>query len=462
MRFDSVLHRSLPQRIVAGIAAAVLAVVGCSPLRSTVKDETAVSAAEKRNVILLVGDGLGATALTMARNYHLGAAGRLEIDRLPVSGWCTTHAVEEDEPARPDYVTDSSSSATAIATGRKTSNRRVSTEPGTDAPFETILEQARRAGYRTGLVSTAHLADATPAAFASHVNFRWCFDPAMMAGCPTFAKMSGGPGSIVEQMVDIRPDVLFGGGAASFAQRIPAGTHAGHTVLEAAEGAGYRVVTTAAELAAVEAGSPVLGLFAAENFTPVWAGEAASFPPGRPQRCRAAEVPAAQPGVVPMLEAALRLLDSGDGPGFFLMAEAAMIDKQAHVADACGQIGETVELDRAVAVARRFAERRPGTLLIVVGDHDHAPVIVDTRYAAVAPGITTTLETAEGASMTIGYATSTFTYRQQHTGAQLPIFALGPDAEALDGLVDHTDIYRVMAQRLGVGPAARGAADGPS
>jgi alkaline phosphatase len=436
---------------------ALAVAAGCGPLRPPATDATAA----KRNVILLVGDGLGATALTMARNYHLGAAGRLEIDRLPVTGSCTTWAVEEDDPTRPDYVTDSSSSATAMATGRKTSNRRVSTEPGTDAPLATILEQARRAGYRTGLVSTAHLADATPAAFAAHVNYRWCFDPAMMAACPTFAKMSGGPGSIVEQMIDVRPDVLLGGGAASFAQRIPAGTHAGHTVLDAAAEAGYRVVTTAAELAVVEAGSPVLGLFAADNFTPAWEGEAASFPPGRPQRCRAAQIPEAQPGLVPMLEAALRLLDAEAGPGFFLMAEAAMIDKQAHAADACGQIGETIELDRAVAVARRFAELHPGTLLIVVGDHDHAPVIVDTRYAVVAPGVTTTLETVEGASMTIGYATSTFTYKQQHSGAPVPVFSLGPDAEALDGLVDHTDIYRVMARRLGVGPAGRAAGDGP-
>lgn len=408
-----------------------------------------------RNVILLVGDGLGASALTMARNYHVGAAGRLAIDGLPVSGMCTTWAVHEEDPSRPDYVTDSSSSASAIATGRKTSNRRVSTAPASGEPVATILEQAQRAGYRTGLVSTAHVADATPAAFAAHVNFRWCFDPMSMTACPDFATTFGGPGSIVEQMVATRPDVLFGGGAWSFAQHVAAGPHAGATVLESARARGFRVVDDAAALPGLQPGGPVLGLFAADNFVPVWAGEKASFPPGPAGRCRPAAVPAVQPSLVAMLETALRLLGDGAGPGFFLMAEAAMIDKQAHAADACGQIGETIEFDRAVAAARAFAERHPGTLLVVVGDHDHTPQIVDPKYAAVGPGITVTLETDDGAPMTIAYATSFFHLKQQHTGAQLPVFALGPGAEALDGLVDHTDVYRVMARHLGVAAAPR-------
>lgn len=408
-----------------------------------------------RNVVLLVGDGLGVSALTMARNYHAGAAGRLAIDRLPVSGMCTTWAVDEEDPSRPDYVTDSSSSATAIATGRKTSNRRLSTAPSSGEPLETILEQAQRAGFRTGIVSTAHVADATPAAFAAHINFRWCFDPHSMTACPEFATTFGGPGSIVEQMVAKRPDVLFGGGARSFAQHVPAGPHAGATVLDAARAGGFRVVEGAAELAGLQPGAPVLGLFADDNFVPVWSGEKASFPPGPAGRCRPAAVPAAQPSLVAMLETALRLLGDGAGPGFFLMAEAAMIDRQAHAADACGQIGETIEFDRAVAAARAFAERHPGTLLIVVGDHDHTPQIVDTKYAAVGPGITVTLETDEGAPMTVSWATSFFHLKQQHTGAQLPVYALGPGAEALDGLVDHTDVYRVMARHLGVSAAPR-------
>jgi len=418
----------------------------------------AAAAPPARNVILLIGDGLGAAALTMARNYHLGAAGRMHIDELPATGSCTTYAVTEEDPRRPDYVADSAASATALATGRKTSNRRVATEVGTDAPLPTVLELAQRAGFRTGLVSTSTLADATPAAFASHIDYRWCHGPASMSACPKSSSMFGGPGSIVEQLVETRPDVLFGGGRALFAQPIPAGPHAGRTVAQAAVARGYRVIETAADIATLAPGAPALGLFAEDNFTPIWLPSLASFPAGPAERCRPAERPADQPTLVQMLEAALRLLSPGDseGPGFFLMAEAAMIDKRAHSADACGQIGETVELDRAVAVARSFAEKNPGTLLIVVGDHDHTPQIVDPKYAAYVPGMTTTLATADGAPMTIAYATSYFGMSQQHTGTQLPVFAFGPDADEVIGLIDQTDIFRIMLQRLGLDDAAAG------
>ncbi len=411
----------------------------------------------RRNVLLLIGDGMGATAVTMARNYEVGAAGRLAIDDLPVFGQCTTYAVYEDAPGRPDFVTDSASSATALATGHKTSNRRLSTAPTSGEILPTILERARAAGFRTGLVSTATLADATPAAFAAHIDYRWCWDPATIVACPSYNPVFGGRGSIVEQMVATHPDVLLGGGAASFAERIAAGPGAGRTVLDAAKAAGYRVVTKAGELAALEPGEAVLGLFARENFVPRWAGDAAGFPPGEPGRCDDSLVPVDQPDLAEMLTAALRVLsadaaDGGSHRGFFLMAEGAMIDKQAHGADACGQIGETIAFDRAVAVARDFAARNPGTLVIVVGDHDHAAQIVDTAYAAVNPGATTTLRTVDGAAMTIAYATSARGMKQQHTGVQVPIYAFGPGSEALGGLVDHTDVHRVMAEWLGLEP----------
>lgn len=442
----------------AGVTLALAALVaGCAAHRSGHGKAPGGTPDGRRNVLLLVGDGMGATAVTMARSYEVGAAGRLEIDRLPVFGQCTTYAVSEDEPGRPDLVTDSASSATALATGHKTSNRRLSTAPGSGEILPTILERARAAGFRTGLVSTATLADATPAAFAAHIDYRWCWDPATIAACPSYNPVFGGPGSIVEQMVATHPDVLLGGGAASFAERIAAGPGAGGTVLDAAMAAGYRVITKSGELATLEPGESVLGLFARENFVPRWTGEAAGFPPGKPGRCEASVVPDDQPELAAMLSAALRVLsaDAADGEsrrGFFLMAEGAMIDKQAHGADACGQIGETIAFDQAVAVARDFAARNPGTLLIVVGDHDHAAQIVDTAYAAVNPGATTTLRTVDGAAMTVAYATSARGIKQQHTGVQIPIYAFGPGSGALGGLVDHTDVHRVMAEWLGVEP----------
>ncbi len=84
-----------------------------------------------RNVILLIGDGMGDSEITMARNYWKGAGGRLAMDSLPSTGAYTTYSVEEFDPSKPDYVTDSSASATGFATGHKTSDKRIGTSPAT-------------------------------------------------------------------------------------------------------------------------------------------------------------------------------------------------------------------------------------------------------------------------------------------------------------------------------------------
>src|SRR5215831_12515195 len=90
-----------------------------------------------RNVILFLGDGMGDSEITAARNYSVGAAGRLAMDALPLTGAYTTYSVQELNPDLPDYVTDSAASGTAWATGHKTSNGRISTTAGADTDVET-------------------------------------------------------------------------------------------------------------------------------------------------------------------------------------------------------------------------------------------------------------------------------------------------------------------------------------
>ena len=114
----------------------------------------AIDGGRARNVILFIGDGMGDSEITIARNYHVGAAGRLNLDKLPLTGACTTYALQESNPSLPEYVTDSAASGTGWATGHKTSNGRISTLAGSTgvAPFVTILELAAAAGYKTGNV----------------------------------------------------------------------------------------------------------------------------------------------------------------------------------------------------------------------------------------------------------------------------------------------------------------------
>src|ERR1700680_2299741 len=115
----------------------------------------AVVGGPARNILLFLGDGMGDSEITAARNYAVGAAGRLAMDSLPLTGEYTTYAVQELDPTLPDYVTDSAASGTGWATGHKTSNGRISTSAGTDQDLKTILEIARERGMRTGDVTTA-------------------------------------------------------------------------------------------------------------------------------------------------------------------------------------------------------------------------------------------------------------------------------------------------------------------
>jgi alkaline phosphatase/streptomycin-6-phosphatase len=404
-----------------------------------------------RNILLFIGDGLGDAEITLARNYSVGASGRLALDTLLLSGVHTTYAVEERDPSLPVYVPDSAAAGTAWATGHKTSNGRVSTSPRDDRDLATILEMAQQRGYRTGDVTTAELTDATPAVLAAHVAHRSCQGPADMAACPQDRKSAGGPGSIAEQELAHNIDVLMGGGAARFEQQK---TDDGRTPIQDAVKNGYFVIGATAGLELAKPGRKLLGLFASGNMTPVWRGEEARPYPsnvGAAQVCLEGNRPAGEPTLAQMTAKAIELLDRGDvrGPGFFLQVEGASIDKQAHAANPCGQIGETIAFDRAVKVGIDYATAHPGTLLVVTADHAHSSQIVGLPTDADHPsGLLSVLLTADHVPMTVAYGTNGYHRSQEHTGTQVRIAAMGPQAANLVGVRDQTDLFRVMLRAL--------------
>ncbi len=411
----------------------------------------AVDGGRARNVILLVGDGMGDSEITIARNYHVGAAGRLALDLLPLTGAYTTHCVHEANPSLPDYVGDSAATATAWATGHKTSNARISTAAGSDQPLKTILELAQEKGLRTGNVTTAEVTDATPAALDAHVNHRSCQGPADMALCPQYKKSAGGPGSIAEQTIDHHVDVLMGGGRKRFEQVIDGGSYAGQTVTQSAIAQGYNVVTDAAGLSADISGRKLLGLFAPGNMSLEWGGEPARpYPGSGPQRCVEGMRPQSEPSLAAMTRKAIELLDR-DRRGFFLQVEGASIDKRDHAADPCGQIGETVAFDAAVRVVLDYAAEHRDTLVVVTGDHAHTSQIIPApEKADHSPGAFSTLITADGAQITVGYATNRFGRSQEHTGTQIRIAAQGPQAATVVGVTDQTDLFYLIDRALGL------------
>ncbi|MDI2127964.1 alkaline phosphatase [Yinghuangia seranimata] len=453
------IPRTSTRRLVGGtavVAAAAVAVTvpftaGAHSSKDDVRD--AVQGGKAKNVILLIGDGMGDSEITLARNYTVGAAGRLSMDGFPLTGAYTTYAVHADKT--PDYVTDSAASGTGWATGQKTVNGRISKTPDTNQPLQTILEIAQQSGYATGNVTTAELTDATPAVLDSHVADRGCQGPADMKNCPTDLISAGGGGSIAEQTVNHKVDVLFGGGKQRFDQTVTEGRFKGQTVLQQAQQLGYQVVTDKAGLQATKPGAPVLGLFATGNQPVEWTGLNAAVGGTTPQRCTESNPkrPAATPSLADQTAKAIELLEAkgkergrDHDKGFFLQVEGASIDKQDHAADPCGQIGETAAFDKAVKLARDYAAKHPDTLVVTTADHGHTSQIVPLE--ATPPGLSSTLVTNEGQQLKVNYSTNTPGQSQEHTGTEVRIAAQGPQAYRVLGVTNQTDLFTTLREAL--------------
>ena len=412
-----------------------------------------IKASKAKNVILLIGDGMGDSEITIARNYAYGAAGRLPgIDALPLTGQYTTYSLykDGDNKGKPDYVPDSAATGTAWATGTKTYDNAVSVDIDGVAQ-DTILELAKANGYKTGNVSTAEIQDATPAVQVAHVDARSCYGPDS-PNCLDDALENGGLGSISEQLLNTRADVTLGGGSASFTQTAKAGTWEGKTLFEQAGERGYQVVDTAAELSAVTTATqkkPVLGLFTAGNFPTRYAKTTATVGGANtPVTCEA-NTARLETGLSlsSLTTKAISLLKTpkSSKKGFFLQVEGASIDKQDHAADACGQIGETIDLDEAVKVALDFAKKDGNTLVIVTADHAHSSQIVDSTPPT---SLSTAVTTVDGTVMKISYGTAGAGGSQQHTGSQLRVAGYGPGAANIVGLTDQTDTFFTMSRSL--------------
>ena len=249
--FGSLRRMSHSKKIAAGLS--VIAVLGFTvPFASGGSNGTHGSKA--KNVILLIGDGMGDSEVTSGRYYQYGAAGRLNLDKLPITGFQTTWSLKPaaSAPYKPDYAPDSASTGTMWATGEKTIDERISQGPSSaeNVPGKnlvTILERAQKAGKSTGNVSTAEITDATPAVLNSHISLRGCQGPTDTdTTCASESKKAGGLGSIAEQTVDHKVDVVLGGGRNRFAQKITGGPGTGKTVEQyAQQNKGYTEINDA-------------------------------------------------------------------------------------------------------------------------------------------------------------------------------------------------------------------------
>lgn len=273
-----------------------------------------------RNVIFLIGDGMGVGQLSAAE--YVNGQESLSISSMPYKSLVTTYS----ESA---FVTDSAASGTALATGYKTNNGRISLSTSGET-LTTVVEVAEENGASTGIVSNTRITHATPACFMAHVSSR------------------GMESAIASQVLDSGVDVVLGGGSTYFDSLDTSG-------------AGYTVVTSTDELHDFDSGK-ILGLFAPSYM---------SYDDYRD--------PDVEPSLAEMTDKSIELL-SHDPDGFFLMVEGGRIDHASHDNDFDGTMSEVFAFDEAVLVALEYASMRNDTLVLVTADHETGGLMVVGGY----------------------------------------------------------------------------------
>jgi alkaline phosphatase len=363
------------------------------------------SRAPMRNVIILLGDGMGTAHRTAARLVRYGATagdpnGFLAMDRFPATGMVTTHSLNS-------IITDSAPGMAGYSTGVHAQNGQEGVFPANmTSPFffprvEYMAEYLHRTqGKSLGLVSTADLEDATPAANAVHTGNRGSgtgiFDQYLDE---SDAEGSGAFGTGLKVLLGggrrwTLPATEFGSSraAASDYAALPADLLAGWGLPGSSAGsadperdllgdfvtAGFDYVDSASALAEAVTGRPppdkLLGLFAYGNMNVALdklAKRRNVLLPGSTTFVVDDYHAPDQPMLDEMTHAALQVLNHDNENGFVLMVEGAHIDKQSHAMDAERAVDDTIEFDRAVSVARDFAEHSDrDTVIIVLADHE--------------------------------------------------------------------------------------------
>jgi len=309
--------------------AAVLVLAGCvgnPPAPGT-------AGVAPKNIIILFADGAAPVQWDFGKRSSAVLRGQAfattdVVFRAGALGLLSTN------PSGP-YITDSAAAASAMSIGHKVINGAVSITPD-GKPQKTVMQAARAAGKRIGLVTTATVYDATPAAFT--IN----------------AKSRRDSQALVELLFKMEPDVLMGGGAEHFLpQGVPGGKRTdGKDVIAAFRAKGHQIARNTADLKAAS-GSKVLGLFADGDM---------DFDIDRD--------PANEPSVAEMAAAALKALSQQNQNGFVLLVENENTDTAGHANDAASLMRALWAFDDAVKVALEFQRSNPDTLLIVTGDHE--------------------------------------------------------------------------------------------
>jgi len=327
---------------------------------------------QPKNIILMIGDGMGLAQVYSAMTAN---GGHLFLENFKNIGFSKTYSSD-------NYITDSAAGGTALSAGIKTYNGAIGVDPDKQ-PVPNIREMAEKKGLKTGLVSTSAITHATPASFIAHASSRNSYE------------------DIAADFLKTNIDVFIGGGIKNFEDRKD-----GKNLSKELKDKGYQVLYNIEDIQKIKSGK-LAGFTAQEHDAPM------------PER---GEI------LVPATQTAINLLSQGK-KGFFLMVEGSEIDFLAHENKTPGVVLETLDFDRAIGAALKFAASNGETLIIVTADHETGGM------------------TLNGGDYKTGKVIGKFT-SGGHTGIAVPVYAFGPGAEQFTGFMENTDIAKKMMKLL--------------
>jgi alkaline phosphatase len=284
------------------------------PLSTCNKSEEYWPGQHPKNIILIIGDGMGLAHVyaALATNH-----GHLNLDACTNLGFSKTYSAS-------DFITDSGAGGTAIATGTKTYNGAIGVN--TDSlPQKSILEYAEANGLSTGLIATSAITHATPASFIAHVKNRDSYD------------------AIALDFLKTDIDLFIGGGLKNFNNRSDS-----LNLIDSLNHKGYQVLYTLNDV--LKSNQRKIAALLASEAMP------------RYSKGRGNMLPLAG-------EKAFEVL-SHNRNGFFIMCEASQIDWGAHENDSAYVVEEVLDMDKLVGMALAFAKKDQNTLVIVTADHE--------------------------------------------------------------------------------------------
>ncbi|MBQ9583589.1 MAG: alkaline phosphatase [Bacteroidales bacterium] len=327
--------------------------------------------ADVRNIIFMIGDGMGLEQVSCAWVLNHG---KLNLDNMPVVGLSRTYSAS-------DLITDSAAGGTALAVGEKTANGHVGCTPDNE-PLYSMLDKAQKLGKKTGVVTTCHLADATPADFCCHDESRYHYD------------------AVIADYAECGVDYIAGGGRDYFGPK----REDGRDIVAEMKASGYNYAASEDELLATSL--PVLGLMADDNL-PV----------------------AAQRGDLfrTMVARGIALLSEASGhSGFVMMIEGSCIDDWLHENRIDMAMEELLDFDRTLGDVLQWAAADGHTLVVVTADHATGAL---------------TLQDGDLAEGRIGVAFG----NQSHNGITVPVYAWGPGCCRFTGIRENAEWGRLIS-----------------